>query len=274
MARYAIGDIQGCADELDDLLALIDFRAGSDTLYLVGDLVNRGPSSLEVLRWAHAHQDSVFPVLGNHDLHLLACFAGHASPRGGDTLDAVLAAADGAELCDWLRRQPLMRSLGDTVVVHAGIWPGWTLDQLADACGEVQAALARSAWQPALADMYGNKPSHWLGATSEADRWRFTINACTRMRFVDDAGALQLKYKGELEQAPPGLVPWFDFGGRCATPRVVCGHWSALGLLVRPDIWAIDTGCIWGGQLTAVCLDDGEIAQVMARRAYQAVGEA
>ncbi|TJZ73089.1 symmetrical bis(5'-nucleosyl)-tetraphosphatase [Chitiniphilus eburneus] len=273
MARYAIGDIQGCADELHDLLALIRFQPAEDSLYLVGDLVNRGPASLEVLRWAYRNQTSVFPVLGNHDLHLLACVAGYATPKNGDTISEILSADDCSQLCDWLRRQPLLRRLDDAVLVHAGIWPGWTLDQLADACGEVQAALAREEWRAALADMYGNKPAHWDQAASLAERWRFTINACTRMRFVDEHGALQLKFKGELDQAPAGLTPWFDSGLRKHTQRVICGHWSALGLLMRPDVWAIDTGCIWGGQLTAVCLDNGEITQVTARRPYQDVAE-
>ncbi|UXY16584.1 symmetrical bis(5'-nucleosyl)-tetraphosphatase [Chitiniphilus purpureus] len=273
MARYAIGDLQGCWEELKRLLDAVAFDSAADQLYLVGDLVNRGPGSLEVLRWAHRHPDSVFAVLGNHDLHLLACYAGHGTLKESDTLAEVLAAPDADQLCDWLRKQPLLRVLPDAVIVHAGLWPFWHREHATAACAEVESALCAPDWQVFLADMYGNKPAHWEQARTPADRARFTINAATRMRFVDASGALQLKFKGELDQAPPELVPWFDAPGRNRWGRVVCGHWSALGLLMRDDLWAIDTGCVWGGRLTAVCLDDARVMQVAADRSYQEIGQ-
>ncbi|WP_148714566.1 symmetrical bis(5'-nucleosyl)-tetraphosphatase [Chitinolyticbacter meiyuanensis] len=270
MARYAIGDIQGCWDELQALLFAIDFDPARDVVYPVGDLVNRGPGSLQVLRWAREQGDAVQVVLGNHDLHLLACFAGHGTLKGGDTIGDVLAAPDAEALADWLRRQPLLRVLDDTVIVHAGVWPRWSLKQAVAACAEVEAALAVPDWQAAFVEMYGNKPAHWKQAESRIERCRFTINACTRMRFVDEEGALQLKFKGEVADAPKGLTPWFD-APRKALPRVVCGHWSALGLMMRDEVWALDTGCIWGGLLTAVDLDTSRIIQVPAQKAYQAL---
>ncbi|WP_255990230.1 symmetrical bis(5'-nucleosyl)-tetraphosphatase [Chitinolyticbacter albus] len=270
MARYAIGDIQGCWDELQVLLQHIAFDAARDSLYLVGDLVNRGPGSLQVLRWAREHAGAVYPVLGNHDLHLLACYAGNGTLKAGDTLADVLTAPDVDELLDWLRRLPLLRVIDEAVIVHAGIWPGWSLKQAMAACAEVELGLADDDWRNAFGEMYGNKPAHWKQADSASERRRFTINACTRMRFVDEGCALQLKFKGEIAQAPKDLQPWFAVP-RKAMPKVICGHWSALGLMLRDDVWAIDTGCVWGGQLTAVDLDDGRVLQVPAVRVYQAL---
>ncbi|XZG71076.1 symmetrical bis(5'-nucleosyl)-tetraphosphatase [Chitinibacteraceae bacterium HSL-7] len=266
MARYAIGDVQGCWEELSTLLDKIQFDAGRDQLFLVGDLVNRGPGSLEVLRWAAAAGDSVRVVLGNHDLHLLACYAGIAQPKNGDTLDAVLAAQDVSELCDWLRTRPLLDRIDEgNVMVHAGIWPGWTLSEASRAAAEVQTVLASKNWAAQLREMYGNKPSHPAQAAKPADQLRFVINAFTRMRFVDDENALLLKFKGEIEDAPAGYHPWFS-RYNAGSVRVIAGHWSALGLVVRDTLLALDTGCIWGGVMTAVCLDTARVIQVPSRQ--------
>ncbi|AOY01546.1 symmetrical bis(5'-nucleosyl)-tetraphosphatase [Jeongeupia sp. USM3] len=272
MARFAIGDVQGCFNELQLLLDRMGFEAGRDTLYLVGDLVNRGPESAAVLRWAKTHDSAVRVVLGNHDLSLLAMSAGIGRAKQGDTFADVLGAADAPGLLDWLRQQPLLIALDDALIVHAGIWPGWNVAQALALADEVQQQLRLPDWQRGLAEMYGNQPTRWDDALQGWSRWRFVVNALTRMRFVDDAGALQLKYKGELADAPAGLHPWFDWPGREPMPRVVCGHWSALGLRLRPELAALDTGCVWGGALTGIDLDGGALFQVAAQREYQQVG--
>ncbi|WP_432721944.1 symmetrical bis(5'-nucleosyl)-tetraphosphatase [Jeongeupia wiesaeckerbachi] len=271
MARFAIGDIQGCFDELQLLLERMGFEPGRDTLYLVGDLVNRGPDSAAVLRWAKRHDDAVRVVLGNHDLSLLALSAGIGKARPGDTMAAVLEADDASALLDWLRLQPLVLPLEDTLIVHAGIWPGWTQQQAIELASEVQLQLAGRNWRDGLTQMYGNQPACWDETLDGWARWRFVVNALTRMRFVDAAGALQLKFKGELADAPAELYPWFDWPQRVPTSRIVCGHWSALGLRVRDQLIALDTGCIWGGALTGVDLDSGRLYQVPARREYQSL---
>ncbi|MBM3117710.1 symmetrical bis(5'-nucleosyl)-tetraphosphatase [Jeongeupia naejangsanensis] len=271
MARFAVGDIQGCFDELQLLVERMGFEPGRDTLYLVGDLVNRGPDSAAVLRWAKRHDESVRVVLGNHDLSLLALSAGVGKARQGDTMAAVLEAGDSPALLDWLRLQPLLLPLEDVLIVHAGIWPGWTQQQAIALAGEVQVQLAAQNWREGLAQMYGNQPASWDETLDGWPRWRFVVNALTRMRFVDAAGALQLKFKGELTDAPAGLYPWFDWPERISTSRIVCGHWSALGLRVRDQLIALDTGCIWGGALTGIDLDCGRLYQVPARREYQSL---
>ncbi|WP_283150564.1 symmetrical bis(5'-nucleosyl)-tetraphosphatase [Silvimonas soli] len=271
MSRYVIGDVQGCFDELVLLLKQLDFDPANDHLWLVGDLVNRGPRSLEVLRWVMGQGAAVQTVLGNHDLHLLAVAAGVSKRKTGDTLDAILEHPQCAAFCDWLRYQPLMIDLGDGVVVHAGVWPGWNKEKALEAAAAVEAVLRGEQWRDFLTEMYGNQPTHWSEAKSKADRLRFTVNAFTRMRFVDQSLNLQLKYKGELDQAPAGLQPWFAVAGRKSVPRVLCGHWSALGLLQSESVWATDTGCIWGGQLTAINLDTGVVVQQPALQSYQSI---
>ncbi|GGP26899.1 symmetrical bis(5'-nucleosyl)-tetraphosphatase [Silvimonas amylolytica] len=271
MARYVIGDIQGCFEELTLLLDKLAFDAGRDRLWLVGDLVNRGPQSLDVLRWVMGQGGAVQTVLGNHDLHLLAVAAGIAKRKAGDTLDAILDHPQCAAFCEWLRYQPLMIDLGDALLVHAGVWPGWSKEKALEAAAAVEATLRGEQWKAFIEDMYGSQPAHWNDAKNKTERLRFTVNACTRMRFVDKDFNLQLKFKGELEQAPAGLQPWFSVQGRKRTQRVVCGHWSALGLRMNDEVWATDTGCIWGGQLTAVNLDTAEITQQPALRSYQDV---
>ncbi|WP_374347563.1 symmetrical bis(5'-nucleosyl)-tetraphosphatase [Chitinimonas sp.] len=257
MARYAIGDVQGCFREFIGLLERIDFRVERDRLVLLGDLVNRGPGSLEVLRWVHAHRDAVDCVLGNHDLHLLARHAGHGTAKGGDTLDEVLAAPDADELLTWLRRQPLVRRDGADVFVHAGLWPTWSSDDALALSGEVSAVLASADYAEFLMQMYGNKPTRWSDTLAGVERLRLVVNICTRMRFLTDDGALEYKSKGK---GGSGLRAWFDVA-HARRERVLFGHWSALGLVQRPDVIALDTGCVWGGALTAIRLDDGAVFQ-------------
>lgn len=274
MARYVVGDIQGCFDELQLLLDRVGYSPRSDQLYLVGDLVNRGPKSLEVLRWVFREHDHVSTVLGNHDLHLLACSAGIAKPKRGDTLDAILHAPDMPQLMDWLRKQPLLIELEDAVIVHAGILPTWNLETAVRLSDEVSTVLGGEDYRWFLSHMYGNNPSAWSPDLQPLERMRLAVNAFTRMRMVDSTGALDLAFKGELEKAPASLCPWFDHPAhRLMECRIVCGHWSALGLLMREDVWSLDSGCIWGGRLSAVRLDDGEVFQVSALKAYQSVAD-
>ncbi|BCL74293.1 bis(5'-nucleosyl)-tetraphosphatase, symmetrical [Jeongeupia sp. HS-3] len=271
MARFAIGDIQGCFREFQLLLERMAFEPGRDTLYLVGDLVNRGPDSVSVLRWAKAHDESVRIVLGNHDLSLLALSAGIGKARGGDTMGSVLEVDDAPLLLDWLREQPLLLNLGDALIAHAGIWPGWCLEQACSLADEVHQQLMSADWRHGLGQMYGNQPARWDDNLDGWARWRFVVNALTRMRFVATNGELQLKYKGELGDAPAGLYPWFDWPQRQSLPRVICGHWSALGLRQREDVVALDTGCVWGGALTAIDLDRDLLFQVPAQCEYQEI---
>ena len=273
MARFVIGDVQGCFDELELLLGKLAFDPASDQIWFVGDLVNRGPRSLEVLRWVTTHPGAVRTVLGNHDLHLLAVAAGIAKRKPGDTLDAILAHPQCAAFCDWLRFQPLMIDLDTAVVVHAGIWPGWSKAKALEQAASVEAVLRGDDWRAFLEQMYGNQPAHWDEAKSRIDKLRFTVNACTRMRFVDAHFNLQLKFKGELANAPTGLYPWFEVPGRKGTSRALIGHWSALGLRLLDSVWATDTGCIWGGALTAVNIDTAEVFSQPALASYQQVEE-
>jgi len=258
MTLYAIGDIQGCAAPLDALLAALDFDPARDRLWLVGDLVNRGPDSLAALRRVIALGDAVTTVLGNHDLHLLAAAAGIRRPSPRDTLRPVLEARDRDALLDWLRRRPLLHhdDAANRVLVHAGIPPAWTVADAKRAAREVEAALAGPDWQDALGEMYGNEPSRWSPRLRRAERLRYTINALTRMRFCTRDGRIDLEHNGPPGTQPPDLVPWFDVPDRrTGDAHIVCGHWSALGLLRRADITALDTGCVWGRSLTAVPLD-------------------
>lgn len=262
MARYAIGDIQGCYEELRALQRLIQFNPDLDKVYLVGDLVNRGPMSLEVLRYVKQYSPSIEMVLGNHDLHLLACWAGVTKAKGLDTLELVLAAMDVDALMHWLRRQPLLLSLPDYVVTHAGVNPTIEfeiLSEIAHFCNEKLAGDDYLYW---LGCMYGNAPSAWRSDLSEQELFRFGINSLTRMRMLD-AAELDFKFKGVLTDAPKNLKPWFAFEAT-SLKKIVFGHWSALGLIVNPNMVSLDTACIWGGQLTAICLDDGALFQIPA----------
>ena len=267
MARYAVGDIQGCCDELKALIARLEFSADRDEIWFVGDLVNRGPQSLETLRYVRALGANATVVLGNHDLHLLALtYGSKRKQKDGDTLGAVLAAPDREQLLEWLLRRPLAvydEPRGD-FLVHGGLVPEWTPRQAAKLAREVEAVLRDDA--RALFDsMYGNKPAKWHEGLRGMDRLRFVINAFTRMRYVAHDGTVDLKQKGAPGEQPDGFVPWFDAPGRAsADVRVVCGHWSTLGFKRRKDLIALDTGCVWGGALTAVNLDS-EAAPVQLR---------
>ncbi|WP_293933241.1 symmetrical bis(5'-nucleosyl)-tetraphosphatase [Iodobacter sp.] len=271
MARYAIGDIQGCYAELMSLLNSMAFNPLNDQIYLVGDLVNRGPSSLETLRWA-SQSVGVATVLGNHDLHLLAMYAGLSQAKPGDTVQEILDAPDVDILMGWLRQQPLLIDLGDILLVHAGVSPNWSLEVAKHAASEVENVLRGDDWKAFLSIMYGNQPASWDAEMKLEDRLRFTVNCFTRMRFVTADGSLQLKYKGERDHAPAEIHPWFEAKDRLPLPRrVVCGHWSALGLMLREHVWALDTGCVWGCALTGIDLDSGQLYQVAARYEYQAL---
>jgi len=258
MTLYAVGDLQGCAAPFDALLDKIGFDPGRDRLWLVGDLVNRGPESLATLRRVIALGDAVTTVLGNHDLHLLAAAAGVRLPRPSDTFRDVLAAPDAPELVDWLRRRPLLRydAAARRVLVHAGIPPAWSVEDAEREARAVEAALAGTAWREALAEMYGNEPRAWSPDLEGGARLRYTINALTRMRFCTADGTLDLECSGPPGSQPRGLVPWFDAPRRRARDvHIVFGHWSALGFFRREDITALDSGCVWGRSLTAVPLD-------------------
>ena len=263
MTIYAIGDVQGCYDQLRRLLDKIDFDAARDRLWFVGDLVNRGPQSVETLRFVRGLGAGAITVLGNHDLHLLALAYGLAKPRADDTLDDVLDAPDRDPLLDWLRCQPLVHVDHDMVMVHAGLLPQWSVAKARALAGEVEAALRGEHYRQFLARLYGSDPAAWNDELEGADRLRVIVNAMTRMRFCTGEGVMEFHAKGETTAAPPGFMPWFDVPGRASgSQTVVCGHWSALGLKLRPDLLALDSGCVWGGALTALRLDDRRVFQV------------
>lgn len=262
MAVYAIGDIQGCHDELLALLASIDFDSQRDHLWLVGDLVNRGPKSLEVLRFVRSLGERAVCVLGNHDLHLLAIAAGnHRKRKNLDTLAAIFDAPDREELLDWLRHRPLLHhdpELG-FAMLHAGLPPQWDIHQAITLAAEVEAVLRSDAHTGFFHEMYGNKPQAWSDQLRGMDRLRFITNCFTRLRYCDTDGNLSLSDKGPPGSQQAGSLPWFDVPGRRSQDtRILFGHWSTLGYVARNNVWALDTGCLWGGMLTAVRLDSTE----------------
>lgn len=259
MAVYAIGDIQGCYDPFRRLLDEIRFEPSEDTLWLTGDLVNRGPKSLKTLRFVRELGDSVITVLGNHDLHLLALEAGvvRFGKRFG-SLSRLLDAPDVAELCEWLRHRPLAHyDEGiDTLLVHAGTYPSWTVKKTLARAGEVEAVLQRDGYATLLGKMYGDQPDLWSGSLTGYKRLRFIINCLTRMRMMTKAGHLALSFSGAPWTARKNLTPWYLYPDAAwGDTRIVFGHWSALGLIVLPNLVSLDTGCVWGRQLTAVRLD-------------------
>lgn len=260
MARYAIGDIQGCYAELSTLLTKIRFDPAHDQLFSVGDIVNRGPDSLSVLRWMYQHRDSVHMVLGNHDLHLLALGFGHAKKKSRDTVDAVLQAKDSQILLEWLRYQPLFSVFEGFCLVHAGVWPGWNINEACVLAQEAETAL-QSNPQDFFQQLYGNEPNSWSSHLEGAARLRFIVNSMTRMRTLDQNRSLDFSYKSTLDAMPAHLSAWYQFPRPADAPRIICGHWSALSLQLMPDVWALDTGCVWGGSLTMVNCDTGEIFQ-------------
>ena len=269
MTRYAIGDVQGCYDELRELTERLKFSSDRDQLWFVGDLVNRGPSSLEVLRFVRALDANAVVVLGNHDLHLLALALGsRRKPKPGDTLDAVLKARDRDVLLEWLLERPLAHFDSDRgdLMVHAGLVPQWTV-RLTLALGrEIQAALERAP-RALFDEMYGDQPDRWADDLEGFDRLRVAINVLTRMRVCTSSGRIDLKMKGPREEARPPFRPWFEFDQRATRDvRVIFGHWSALGLVRDHGVIALDTGCVWGGTLTAVSLDDDRAPISVASR--------
>lgn len=268
MKTYAIGDIQGCYYSFMDLLQQLQFDPALDQLRLVGDLINRGSGSLEVLRWCYQHQTSIKVVLGNHDLHALAVAQQLKRAHKSDTLQTIMAAPDKDELLNWLRHQPLM--VVDTdgnrngyAMVHAGLLPQWTLEAARSYAGEVENALQANDYADFLTNMYGNEPKSWHADLKGMDRLRVITNAMTRMRICSQQGEMQFTFKGELQDIPAGYLPWFDVENRQSKENLIfCGHWSALGISQRNNVTNLDTGCLWGGQLTAICLETREITQM------------
>jgi bis(5'-nucleosyl)-tetraphosphatase (symmetrical) len=276
LARYAIGDVQGCYDPLRELLESLHFRADRDQLYFAGDLVNRGPQSLEVLRFVRSLGANARTVLGNHDLHLLAHHFDPARPmRAGDTLEPILMAKDREQLIHWLLEQPLAihDTTGADLFVHAGVVPQWSAVDAARHAAEAATAL-RARPREFLSTMYGNKPDRWQPDMADTDTWRFTINVLTRLRYCRADGRIDLKLKGAPDKAQEPWLPWFEHSGRRSRDaRVIFGHWSTLGYLRRKGLISLDSGCVWGGQLTAVNLDDPEAPPMQrACRAYQQPG--
>ena len=256
MAIYAIGDVQGCYDELCRLLEQLNIDAGEDELWFVGDLVNRGPQSLEVLRFVTSLGNSAIITLGNHDLHLLA--VAETPEQADESLTPILNAEDAGELLQWLRYRPLShyRPELNTLMVHAGVPPQWDPLQTVKLAREVESALRGKHWRNFLKGMYGQYPDSWAPELKGSDRLRFITNALTRIRYCYADGRLEFSQKGPPGEQPADLFPWFDLADRATrSVRIVCGHWSALGLLQKPNLLAIDTGCVWGRQLTAIRLD-------------------
>jgi bis(5'-nucleosyl)-tetraphosphatase (symmetrical) len=260
---FLVGDIQGCADAFERLLAEIDFSPSRARLVVLGDLVNRGPASLAVLRRLAGFGDAATCLLGNHDLHLLAVAHGVRGLHRNDTFGDVLAAADRDACLDWLRRRPLAHLEAGWLCVHAGVVPQWDRAQTLALAAEFSALLSGPDLPAFLKVMYGNEPGRWSDALMGADRWRFVVNALTRIRFCTDDGTLDFKAKEGAGTAPPGHRPWFDVPSRrTAGQPIAFGHWSTLGLISRPELLGIDTGCVWGGALTAVRVDGGRRAVV------------
>jgi bis(5'-nucleosyl)-tetraphosphatase (symmetrical) len=278
MAHYLIGDIQGCDAPLGRLLAKLDFSPSRDTLYLLGDLVNRGPASAAVLRRLMRYGDAARCLLGNHDLSLLAVAHGHRAPHRNDTMHEILQASDRAAMLEWLRHRSMAIHAHGILMVHGGVLPSWDVAQTLALAREVEAVLRGPQLDAFLARMWGNQPDHWDDTLAGADRLRLIVNALTRLRFCTPAGVMDLRASGGVDQAPPGMLPWFDVPGRrSADACIAFGHWSTLGYLRRPDVIGLDTGCVWGGCLSALRLDDSaagahELIQEQCEQA-QAPGE-
>ena len=272
MAIYLIGDVQGCDAALARLLVKIDFSGSRDTLYLLGDLVNRGPHSDAVLRRLMALDGSAHCLLGNHDLSLLAVAHGLRAPHRNDTMDAVLLAPDRDRLLDWLRWQRMAVRAHGWLMVHGGVLPQWDEDDVLRLAGEVETVLRGPSVADFLSRMYGNEPARWDESLQGADRLRLIVNALTRLRFCTPDGVMDLKASGGLDSAPAGCLPWFDVPGRrTAGVPIAFGHWSTLGYLQRPGMVSLDTGCVWGGCLSALRLGapgaGGDLIQVQCEQA-------
>lgn len=268
MTTYAIGDVQGCFDALQALLEKIRFDPSRDTLWFTGDLVNRGPQSLETLRFVRGLKERAVTVLGNHDLHLLAVASGTAKRKKQDTLDEILAAPDRDQLLDWLRHRPLLHhdvTLGWTLV-HAGLLPQWDLVEAQRLAREAEAALQGAHADSFLANMYGDLPDHWRENLAGHERLRVIVNAFTRLRYCDSEGKVELSFKGAPGGQPPGLVPWFQAPHRrSGAEHVVFGHWSTLGVYQDHGVLGLDGGCLWGRELCGARLEPGA-AQILSIR--------
>ena len=262
MSTYVIGDVQGCYEQLRRLLDSIAFDPLHDTLWFVGDLVNRGPQSRTVVRFVKSLGENAITVLGNHDLALLVVAEGIHKAHAGDTFDDILDAPDRDELLDWLRHRKLMHAAGKDVMVHAGLLPQWSVPEASALAHEVEAALRGDGYREFLTHMYGNEPVRWRDDLSGYDRLRIVVNAMTRMRLVAADGAMEFRHKLGPASGPAGYVPWYDVSDRASRDAwVVFGHWAALGLLVRDDVVCLDSGCVWGRALSALRLEDRQIMQ-------------
>lgn len=266
MATYAIGDIQGCYEEFTELLEKVDFKSGRDQLWLLGDLINRGPDNLSVIRRVMALGDSAITVLGNHDLHFLAIHRGGHSVNRSDTFTDVLESSDVDEISDWYRHQRFLhrdKKLG-YVMSHAGVPHLWSIKQALALAAEVEEIVSGPNCESYFREMYGNVPNAWSERWKGMDRWRLITNYLTRMRLVDEAGTLDFSHKGSLEDAPEGLAPWFELRAKIPLKqKILFGHWAALeGHTGQDRIIGLDTGCVWGRCLTALCLEDGRLHQV------------
>ena len=256
---YLVGDLQGCCDPFERLLATIDFSPSRDRLYLLGDLVNRGPDSFGVLKRLRQLGDSAVCLLGNHDLHLLAVAHGVRKPSRSDTLDSILAAPDRDEWLDWLRHRHLALFEHGWLMVHAGVLPQWDAAQVMDLAREVETMLQGSDVGDFLNVMYGPKPDRWQDDLEGADRWRCIVNSLTRLRFCAADGTMEFSTKDGAGEPPDGYFPWFKVPGRRTVDTPVAfGHWSTLGLINTDKLLSLDTGCVWGGQLTAARIDGVE----------------
>ena len=257
MSTYAVGDIQGCYEQFRCVLDAVAFDPAKDTLWLVGDLVNRGPGSLATLRYIRSLGDRAVTVLGNHDLNLLAVSEGLRKRHRSDTIGDILDAPDRDELLHWLRTRRMVHADSGYAMVHAGLLPQWTIERAVALAGEVEAALAGPDYRELLREMYGNEPIAWDENLTGYARLRVIVNAMTRLRLCDAEGNMEFSHKTGLTDMPAGYMPWFDVPGRRnADTPIIVGHWASLGLYEREDIVAIDTGCVWGRQLTVLRLED------------------
>lgn len=263
MDTFAIGDLQGCAADLERLLDRLFSESPDAELIFVGDLVNRGPESLRTLRLVKGMGTRARTVLGNHDLHLLAVSHGTRVPGRSDTITEILNAPDRDELLDWLRRQPLALMADTYLVVHAGVLPQWSTEKVMALSAEVEAKLQSDDWTDFMKAMYGNEPAQWSNGLQGNDRLRCIVNAFTRLRFCTADGEMEFASKEGPGATPPGYMPWFDVPGRLtADTPVIFGHWSTLGVVQRQNLIGLDSGCVWGGKLTAMRLSDRSLIQV------------
>ncbi len=263
MATYAIGDIQGCMGALHRLLDHIKFDQAQDCLWFVGDLVNRGPQSLEVLRFVKQLGTSAVTVLGNHDIHLLALWCQITQPGRKDTLQPILSAPDAEELLHWLRFRPLLHAAQDVVMIHAGMLPSWSIAQATDLAGEVEQALQSDNFQEILPSIYFRKHLHPSEKMSKEERLGFTANILTRLRVCTKDGIPDFSFKGPPKEAPSGYFPWFRIPDRATEKEtIIIGHWSALGIIQENNLVALDGGCIWGREMVAMRLEDRQIFRI------------